>query len=59
MRATYKGTLSAVNAWTQGGDGPYDIYRDQPEEHDPHEIGDLIVAAIDTATGTASGVPDY
>jgi hypothetical protein len=59
MRATYKGTLSALNSWTQGDDGPYKMYRDQPEEHDAHGIGNAIVAAIDTQTGTPSGVPDY
>ena len=59
MRATYKGTLSGVNRWTQSDDGPYSMYRDQPEEHDAHEIGNKIVAAIDTATGIASGIDDY
>jgi hypothetical protein len=59
MRATYKGTLSGLNAWTQSDEGKYDMYRDQPEEHDAHEIGNKIVAAIDAATGVASGVPNY
>lgn len=59
MRATYKGTLSGLNRWTQSDDGPYKMYRDQPEEYDAHAIGNRIVAAIDASTGTASGVDDY
>jgi hypothetical protein len=59
MRATYSGSLSAVNSWTQGDEGPYSMYRNQPEEHDAHGIGNAIVDAIDNATGVASGVPAY
>jgi hypothetical protein len=59
MRATYAGSLSALNAWTQGDDGPYQMYRNQPEEHDAHGIGNAIVTAVDSATGIASGVEAY
>ncbi len=59
MRATYSGSLSQVNSWTQSDEGTYDMYRDQPEEADAHGIGNAIVAAIDAATGIASGVPPY
>ena len=59
MRATYNGSLAGLNRWTQSDDGTYKMYRDQPEEHDAHEIGNRLVAALDLATGLASGVVDY
>lgn len=58
MRATYSGSLSAANAWAQTGESRK-MYRDQPEEHDAHEIGNAIVAAIDQWSGRNSNVPNY
>jgi hypothetical protein len=51
MRSTYKRTLGGMNEWAQSDHGPYKIYRDLPEEHDAHEIENLIKARITQAIG--------
>jgi hypothetical protein len=51
MRATYKKTYSELDSWAQGGNGPYHIYRDLPEENDAHGVEDLIEAALYSAIG--------
>jgi hypothetical protein len=46
MRATYKKTYAELDGWAQGADGPYQIYRDLPEENDAHGIEDQVQAGI-------------
>jgi len=40
-----------MNEWAQSDHGPYKIYRDLPEEHDAHEIEDLVKTRITQAIG--------
>lgn len=58
MRASYSGSLSETNAFAQTG-ASRKMYRDQPEEHDAHEIGNAIVDKLREWSGRPINLDKY